>query len=379
MGGTMSAWRIRPLALLAGVATLVGLMILAPTMATAEGDLIGSRGDATIEDNVVTVDLATTRSSDVTLSADPSDDEDDNCEIDPTPERLRADGVQSISFTLADTCDVGDEGFSFVITATSARGNAVGTLDITANESAPASTDWGPLWMGLICGTIAAFITVLIAVLWSLRTRKDFKPNRPLESLGADWSFSESWASNITVGATIVTAVLASSDALTAVIGEEPTAALGICAVGAALSVALAAAGGLVNNASKSKKVEGVPTALGVVLAAFFTLTAVFSEAGTVAFAAMDLKWGVDDFWPRAGLTLATTLLVWYGIRSLSGMLAAADPEDEEDEEDPSVEALADIARAIRNQDKPAPAAPAAPAVRPTPVGAPPIRRAALL
>ena len=45
-------------------------------------------------------------------------------------------------------------------------------------------------------------------------------------NLDAGWSFKDSWVANITVASTALIALLTSTEALTAVLGDEPEAAL---------------------------------------------------------------------------------------------------------------------------------------------------------
>ena len=67
----------------------------------------------------------------------------------------------------------------------------------------------------------------------------------PLEHLGTDWSFKDSWIANTTIGATALIALFAASDVLTTIFGSEQKNAIAFMAVTSALAAVLVSLGPL--------------------------------------------------------------------------------------------------------------------------------------
>ncbi|GAA4401681.1 hypothetical protein GCM10023168_11520 [Fodinibacter luteus] len=135
-------------------------------------------------------------------------------------------------------------------------------------------------------------------------------------NLEAGWSFKDSWVSNITVASTALVALLGSADALTAVLGEEPEAALGVMTVAGLVSAALV---GIANTVLKlvGERVTDV-TVGGLILSTGIVVFAAGLQVWTVAVAAMDsVGWGAAGVGTLLLALVVTAALGAYGFRSL--------------------------------------------------------------
>ncbi len=95
--------------------------------------------------------------------------------------------------------------------------------------------------------------------------------DQPLLPLKTDWSFGDNWASTVSLGCSVLVALLGTSGALEALIGSEPgDSVMGLLTVVAALSGILVVIGPLFLKVIGPE--TSVPTVLGVLVAAFVTL-----------------------------------------------------------------------------------------------------------
>ena len=116
----------------------------------------------------------------------------------------------------------------------------------------------------------------------------------PLEYLGGTWSFKDSWVSNVTVAAGLLTGLFGSTEVVNAILGDETDSAVALATVGAAIAVALIASAPLILEATKVKvaakvEAEAVPKGKvgpgkdyfslgGLVAATVVALAAAFGE-----------------------------------------------------------------------------------------------------
>lgn len=180
-------------------------------------------------------------------------------------------------------------------------------------------------------------------------TEEDPEPrikwNTPLEGLGTDWSFKDAWVSNVTLGATALVALIATSDVLEAVLGEKPKAALALVTVAAAIAALLVGLGPLLLKAIGEE--TGTPTVLGTVLAGMVALFGSFLQIGAVTLQAARLASGfLVPALSVAGLCVAG-IVALYGARSLVGYLSKG-TEETVVATPPEVRAAWIIAKAIR-------------------------------
>ncbi len=168
---------------------------------------------------------------------------------------------------------------------------------------------------------IGSFIVVLAAWYRSDAVRGE------LLGLDPSWSFSESWASNVTVASAALLAVLGSSDVVASVLGDEADV-LGVVVVASAVAAGLVAIAPLIVKASVST--NGHVTAAGLFVAAIVTLTAASFEGLVLALNANEIMEG--DAWLWVGMVVLALLAV-YGYRSLKTTFALTEaaPESESD------------------------------------------------
>lgn len=181
----------------------------------------------------------------------------------------------------------------------------------TATANTP---EWEALWaFPIALGALLVLATVYF------RQRRE-KLNAPLEHLESAWSFSESWATNVTLAAGLLTATFGSTEVVTALVGEHGKDSGALAIVGAAVAASFVAAGSLIVLASKTKNDEHI------------------SLGGLLAGSAVTLAGGVGEIWVlfRAGEQLdlnglqdlagvaagvAVLLLGWYALRSIPAVI----------------------------------------------------------
>ena len=148
-----------------------------------------------------------------------------------------------------------------------------------ADQAVP---DWRVLGHGLIAGLIAAVAVTVILAVFAFR-----KNNLDLPG-GAQWKFTDSWASNLTALTAAFAALLAAfSGKLDTAIAPGASAAF---AVASALYLAIAACAPIAytvgqdttSDRDEAPGLKGSPT--GLAGAAFLTLWSVFSSLGSVVF-----------------------------------------------------------------------------------------------
>ena len=169
---------------------------------------------------------------------------------------------------------------------------------------------------------LAAAKAARIEDFWSVVCDKwKGKLNETLPGL-VDWSFTESWASNVGLAGAVFTGVFVSnSDILKGLVGEDAAGTLLVIAVASALSVGLIGAGPLFLTIFKRRwadKGHGVAkdnTVLGVLVASFFVL---FGSTGLVI--AVTVALGLVAVWVLASLALV--LLLVYSWKSIPQTLA---------------------------------------------------------
>lgn len=183
----------------------------------------------------------------------------------------------------------------------------------------PASPDWSLLKESSLYAAVAAVVLVVAVSSWSAVKGQWHWSINP----GADWDFSDSWASNVTIGASALAAVFGSSDVVTAVGGEDATVAP-LIVVGSALALAAVTSAPLVVKVcTTGNKIW----TLGVSVAATITLWAAVFEGLVILRLAADLSLGgIESSAPWVGIALGALLAV-YAWRSLRALVAVGDSE----------------------------------------------------
>ncbi len=172
-------------------------------------------------------------------------------------------------------------------------------------------------WSALVAFAIALGV-LSVAALIGLRQSR-LKLNTPLPHLESSWSFGESWATNVTLAASILTGVFGSSEVVTSLGGESGKGPAALATVGAAVAASFVAAGSLIVLSSKTKdehlSVGGLVAAAAVTLAGGFGEIWVLFRAGEK----LDLGGWQDAAGVMAGA--AALLLGWYAIRSVKALI----------------------------------------------------------
>ncbi len=178
-----------------------------------------------------------------------------------------------------------------------------------------------------------------------------------LTALGTNWSFKDNWVSNVTVGATALVTLLASSNTFGTVFGAAGTNALTAMAVAAGLSAVCVGVGPLIVKTVGSDL--AYTTACGMLLAAFVTLVGTLGQISAITWEVWDttsnhtLQLGVVAIAIAVGaivLTYAEQTL-WYYIKTGALYVPAATSE--------TMKAAALIAAAIAGGPSPHVATPA--------------------
>ncbi|HET6708024.1 hypothetical protein [Amycolatopsis sp.] len=179
--------------------------------------------------------------------------------------------------------------------------------------------DWRVFGHGLIAGLIAAAAVTLVLARLAFRKSDLELPG------GAQWKFTDSWASNLTALTAAFAALLAAfSGKLDTAIAPGASAAF---AVASALYVAIAACAPIAYTVGQSTvtsdkdKATGLKgSKFGLVGAAFLTLWSVFSSLGSVVFV---LEYGgigaIRDYQVLATILLVVMalLVAAYAVRTI--------------------------------------------------------------
>jgi hypothetical protein len=238
-------------------------------------------------------------------------------------------------------CEIGDKkAFEFTVEASVPDTAAPIAFTVTTEAAKPkAATEWDALyWFLYALGALALIAVLYLAYRW---LKKDQAPWAPLKGLGSAYSFKESWVSNVTVGAGLLTGVLGSSGVVDALLGEDSKDAIALATVGAAIAVAMIAAAPLVLEATRVEDQQTEPSSEGevpkdyyslggMVLASIIPLAAAFGELWVVfrTGKALDLGGIESNLWIFFGL--GALLLLVYAWRVLPRTVAKGliDPPD---------------------------------------------------
>ncbi|HEX2084770.1 MAG TPA: hypothetical protein VHF89_03735 [Solirubrobacteraceae bacterium] len=250
----------------------------------------------------------------VTATGDPG------CE--PTLDKPKVPAAEKVTakLTIPAECTLPGDRFKAVVTAGAAR------FDVQSARSKEAADD--PEWDDLVVFPLLLGLFLLAALLlfayWAMTDDESHSLREPLDQLDATWSFADSWVSNVTVVAALLTGIIGSSDVLTAVVGEEAGGALALATVGAAIAAALIAAGPIalvICKRGKAYTVGGMLLAASIVLAGAAGQLWITYRAG----ASLDLG-GAEDYLVY-GTALAFGMLFLYGVRSVHELLEAGTTE----------------------------------------------------
>jgi hypothetical protein len=293
-----------------------------------------------------TLDLGVTNFTDrdVTLSAAPAAAGDSDCTFAFDKNVVPAAQHLSPEVTVSKKCDLSDGRLVFNLDATS-TGSPPITLGLTASTPTDSSPNW--IFLAFFPGFMALFAILFVGFYWIRKSAtetarpapspadgaaaangnqdaagepeppKKLSPFALLVNLPDDWSFSESWATNITVGAALLTGIFGNTETVKAFLGDDAESSIALATVGAAVAVAFAGAGGVVLLAFKQRLPVSGYTVFGMLAAASVTLAGAFGEIWILFFTVKDLDLGGVQHYVVYVTVGATALLVIYAFRSL--------------------------------------------------------------
>ena len=223
-----------------------------------------------------------------------------------------------MTFTFGSGCSVGGATPTDLIVRISGAGPVA--LEMSPASSSPPWNLW--LFLPALGGSL---VVALISMRWA-KTKDGFNWGgliKPLTTLDKSWSFSESWAANLTTAATVVTGVFASSDILQGVLGTGSAPALTVMLVAGALATAAAGAGTIITLTFRSK---GQPLGIAVVAAAIVTLTGAMGQLLVIGDTSSHLALGGLNSYVWPAVIAACALLGAYGVASIHEILTAKAP-----------------------------------------------------
>ncbi len=241
--------RCRRTTLLAGLLALGSYMAL-PSVAGAQAAVAISGGPYEIEKaddtQSLSLDVINATGAEIEVRLE-SVAVDDDCSITAEPERVERSRTATVKFILPMTCAIEDDGISLTFRATQAE-TTVLDVPLTATVPKDESGDFAALRAYVVALVAAAILTTLLYQDWKRSYVGGDRPNpsSPLPGIKADWSFKDSWGSNVGLAATIFTGVLGASDVLEKILGDGKESAVSLAVVAAALSAGFIGAAPLV-------------------------------------------------------------------------------------------------------------------------------------
>lgn len=318
----------RRLALTAGLIAVCASVAATPASAAPTPVAIDSRTPSLDDgDDGRTVTLGFTNLTDqaITLEASPGVP-DQSCELSLDKTTLPRAEHASAKVTVPSGCKVEDDAFGFDVVA-SAPGSTPASFPIVAeSKEEDQAPNWTQLRVFLFAFLALALGGLLLFAYWYTSDPKNESPSLRLEYLKDTWSFKDSWVSNVTVAAALLTGIFGTSEVVKTFLGDQAESSLALATVGAAIGAAFVAAGPLLLFATTS---GGKFTVGGLLAASVVTLTGAVGELWVVYAGGKEFDLdGLEDFLLPAFI-LAAILLLAYATRTLLDTIAAGttDPE----------------------------------------------------
>jgi len=295
-----------------------------PTVALADNvEVLVDSTDVTLasgDDGTHTAEitLANLRDAAFTVTAGVADDP--GCSVDPKPAAVESGRSSVVSLTLSSGCDV-DQGADIELRL---NPNVHPSRYVVKAAPAQAKTEiqWSILGWSALFAAVAALIAVGLVGAQILRhNRKPAATDKlrlttPLEGLGTDWSFTDNWVNSVTAGSGLLVALLASSNLLEAILGDEPKAALALIAVTGAIAAALVGISPILVKLFGED--VAVPTIAGTLLAALVTLIGSLGQITVVTWQTQDLVTGWVPYVISLVGVLVGAIVLGYAVRTLS-------------------------------------------------------------
>jgi hypothetical protein len=182
----------------------------------------------------------------------------------------------------------------------------------------PGAPDWAMLWDSAVWSIGVTLVLVIVAAFTAGKNR------RKSATTDKEWDFSDSWASNVTVGSAALAAVFVSSDVVTAVGGEKAVVAP-LVVVASALSLAAVTAAPLVVKVFT--KTDGAVWTLSIAAAAVLTLWGTGLQGMVIVRTSSGLDLGGIQSWTWLVGAVLGLLLAIYAVRSLSALFTLQDAD----------------------------------------------------
>ncbi len=257
----------------------------------------------------------------------------------------------TVTVSIPATCKAG-EGLAIDVTAT-AGSTQLASFKVVPEVKPVTAPKWGNLWAFAIA--LIAILVLLALFFWMGWKPAEGATRSPFQRLYLDatWKFNDNWATNVSAVGAILTGVFGATTAK-AFLGPEAEPAVALATVGAAIALALVAAGPVIALATKTFRVvpvtkEGKPviengkpveerwdsfTVGGLLLAASVIFASAFGQLWVVMATGEELELGglENHLWIPFGL--AAILLFVYGWRSLKDLLERNTEKPEKEDAD---------------------------------------------
>ncbi|GIG56092.1 hypothetical protein Lfu02_04640 [Longispora fulva] len=163
-------------------------------------------------------------------------------------------------------------------------------------------------------------------------------PLRPMPGLAnAKWDFKESWATNTTVITALFTGIFGTTGVLEAILGAKPPSTFSVIIVASAIAVGAVGAAPILLNTlrrrvpptpGKTGDAPLQPTAIGLMLSAFVTISATAGQLAVLVFAARTLELGgpVKNWILGLGFAGWALLVGYTGVTLVNNLTAGASP-----------------------------------------------------
>jgi hypothetical protein len=245
----------------------------------------------------------------LTLSAAPSKTSDKACK--PKLSRAAIGAAQSVEtkLNLPTECRLAKDEFELTLTVT---GKETQQVPVVAKaEEGAEDPDWSQLLIFFI-----ALPVIAVALYAAFVARASYGFTEPLTYLDAAYSFKDSWVSNVTVIAGLLTGIFGSASVVKAFLGQDAEQSIALATVGSALALILIGFGPIMLNAAKVITRKGdedvrVFSVGGLLLATTVTVAGAFGQLwiGWRSGAALDL--GGLEHGIIVGFLAAVLLLIW--------------------------------------------------------------------
>jgi hypothetical protein len=307
---------MRSVRAMAGVflAVAVSGVFAAPAMAatpvaTLDTDAPALTGDEG-QERTVSIGLTNLTGDPVAVALAP-DTKTTGCTLTRSPESVPPAQHVSITVTVPAACNAPNSVFGFSVEATAPRAPARTFAITTKAAEAKPKPHWSALYpFAYLLGGLMALALVAFLI-------RGHKLNEPLKYLDKAWSLDDSLVSNITVGVSVITGALGTSEVVKTFLGDKAESSLAVATVGSAIGAGLILAAGVVLLAFRAKGDDGYFTVPGLYAAAAVTMAGALGETFVIYDSSKRFEMGGVEDWVWIPALVLAALLVIYGARSV--------------------------------------------------------------